>query len=922
MIALLFLVEVAFANGTLDVRGDSARSVSLFAHRVHAEVNDHVAQVTVEQVFRSRSDRRLEGIYRFPLPEGATVSDFAMTMAGKLVKGEVVGRKKAQRIYESIVSRKRDPGLLEKVDRGVFRARVFPIEPGQDLMIRLSFQQVLPESGGTVELRYPLAKERMSARSVENVSIHVTVESSADLKTIYCPSHRVKIRREGARNAVVSYENSGTAQKRDFLLYMGRSPEAVGFSLLSHRPAAERGTFLAILAPAARVEKGAVLPKDVLYVLDTSGSMQGRKLAQAQAALAFGIRNLREKDRFNVISFSSGVQRFRDRLVDVGTDTIESAVAWVEGLEANGGTAIDEALQAALSMGQKDRLTIVVFLTDGLPTVGEARPENIVANVKRANTGAARVFVFGVGFDQNVKFLDRIAAMTRASREYITPEQDIEVVVSRFFRRIDQPVLTDLKLELGPGVEDAFPRSLPDLFAGDQLVVMGRYTSAGPRAIRLRGRLQGEEVTYDYEGALSAKEGVACLPRLWAERKVGFLLEQIRLNGRSAELTSEIRRLGTKYSIVTPHTAGLVVEEGIELPDPQPTVRRGSAGGIGQPPEDELSEEPIELEESDFGFSGGGRAGGPSANAAIGLGRGAGGRRNLRSGGSSGRTEDAVELGLKWLAEHQDEEGSFGSTGDSGLALLTFLGAGYSDRGSRIENKYAREVREGLRYLMTMQDDEGGFGPRSNPEFLKGHAIATAALCEAYWMTRNPRHKKPAQEGLDFLARARNPQLAWGEEVRGGSNDTVLTAWSVFAMRTGRFAGLEMDSDALEGARQWLRQAPLKTEREAAAAMVTRILLGEDPRGSPAVVALADRCLKFPPAWGVQVDFEYWHFATLGMFQVGGIHWKTWNNAMTKAIVESQKGDGSWGESVRANALLAGCLEVYFRYERYLYIWR
>ncbi|MHC4225294.1 MAG: VIT domain-containing protein, partial [Planctomycetota bacterium] len=329
MIALLFLAQIAFANGTLEVRGDRARSVSLLAHRVRAAVKDHVAQVTVEQVFRSRSRQRLEGVYRFPLPEGATVSDFAMTMAGKLVKGEVVGRKKAQRIYESIVSRKRDPGLLEKVDRGVFRARVFPIEPGQDLTIRLSFQQVLLESAGTVELRYPLAKERMQARNVESISIQVTVESSADLKTIYCPSHGVKIQREGARHAAVSFEDSGRAQKRDFLLYMGRSPEAVGFSLLSHRPAAERGTFLAILAPAARVGKEVVLPKDVLYVLDTSGSMEGKKLAQAQAALAFGIRNLREKDRFNVISFSSGVKRFRDRLVDVGTDTIESAVAWV-----------------------------------------------------------------------------------------------------------------------------------------------------------------------------------------------------------------------------------------------------------------------------------------------------------------------------------------------------------------------------------------------------------------------------------------------------------------------------------------------------------------------------------------------------------------------------------------------------------------
>jgi Ca-activated chloride channel family protein len=331
----LLLAQFAHANGTLAVRGGSGQ-VRLTEHRVSATVEDRVAQVTVEQVFQSSAHERLEGVYVFPLPDGATVSDFAMTMGGRLVQGEVLARRKAKRIYEGIVQRKRDPGLLEKVDRGIFRARVFPIEPGKELLIRLAYTQVLPESDGTTELRYPLARDRMQAALLDKVSVRVDIESTAELKTIYCPSHAAQITRKAENAATVALELGRGAQERDFLLYIGRSPDAVGFSLLSHRPAAQKGTFLAVLAPAGKVDDAETLPKDVVYVLDTSGSMQGRKLEQANAALAFGIRNLRPRDRFNVIAFASGVRRWSDILAKPGPHTTESAVEWVKQQEANG----------------------------------------------------------------------------------------------------------------------------------------------------------------------------------------------------------------------------------------------------------------------------------------------------------------------------------------------------------------------------------------------------------------------------------------------------------------------------------------------------------------------------------------------------------------------------------------------------------
>ncbi len=537
--------------------------VRLQGHTVKAQINDRIASVTVEQVFRNHSSRQLEGTYLFPLPEGAVVSKFAMTMFGKMVQGEIIERNEARRIYQSIVSRRRDPGLLEYMGRGLFRAKVFPIEPRKDLTIRLTYQQVLPEDAGTLEFRYPLATDRLNITPVKSVVLDVKVNSSVDIKAIYSPSHRVEVKREGERRARVSYERSARRQDKDLLLYVGRSADAVGFSLLGHKEAGRDGTFMAVFAP--RTEARHRVPKDVVYVVDKSGSMAGPKMEQAKKAIQYGVRMLRDGDRFNVLAFSTNLYPFRDGLVSASGEMKEAAVKYIDGLEPTGGTNIDGALQDALKMRSGDRLFMVVFITDGKPTVQERDPERIVKNVKgamrAANSANTRIFTFGVGYDLDVKLLDRVAEATRGSRDYVTPGEDLEVVTGRFFRKVDQPVLTNIKLELGDGVYDVYPSKLPDLFAGGQITVFGRYKQSGKRTILLRGKLGDKEVVHEHNAAFSDKDNAAYLPRLWASRKIGFMLDEIRLHGENKELVDEIVRLATKHAIVTPYTAGLVVEE-------------------------------------------------------------------------------------------------------------------------------------------------------------------------------------------------------------------------------------------------------------------------------------------------------------------------------------------------------------------------
>lgn len=559
--------------------------VTLKGHSVTAVVNDNVAEVTVEQVFHNSSGRQLEGTYLFPLPEGASVSQWAMTMGGKMVQGEIMEASRARRIYEDIVRRRRDPGLLEYMGRGLFKARVFPIMPRSDLTIRLTFQQVLPEDGGTLEFRYPLATDRFNHTPVQSTVIDIKVDSSVDLKAIYSPTHSVEVTRNGDRKARIGYERSGRKQDKDLVVYIGRSTDGVGFSVQSHRPIGKDGTFMMVLAPRTEVPADQLIPKDVVYVLDTSSSMAGPKMEQARRALQYGVRLLRPDDRFNVIGFATNIYPFQDEMKAATSQMKEAAVKWIDGMQPRGPTNIDGALKAALALrGEGDRLFMIVFITDGKPTVVERDPNKILANVKAANSANTRIFTFGVGYDLDVSLLDRIAEATRGARDYVRPDEDIEVVTGRFFKKVEQPVLSDVSIDYGPGVVEVFPRQLPDLFAGTQVVVFGRYKESGDRTIRLKGKVGSKVVSIEYQATLRNGEGAGYLPRLWAHRKVAFLLDEIRLHGANRELIDEVIRLATRYAIVTPYTAGLVVEEnemidGRRFDAPSRRARR-SLGGL------------------------------------------------------------------------------------------------------------------------------------------------------------------------------------------------------------------------------------------------------------------------------------------------------------------------------------------------------
>jgi len=543
------------------------RVLNIKSVKITTRIEAQVATTKVEQVFENETPYRLEGAYFSPIPESASISDFAIYDGGKRMAAEIVEKDKARRIYNEIVRRQIDPGLLEYAGKDLFQASVFPIEPRSTKKIELTYSQVLKNEGGTVSYRYELGSgRRIQPQPIKEIAASVEINSPIDLKNIFSPSHKISVSKDGERRARLSFEGKGEDSQKDFLLYYSLSEKDFGVSLLTHREPGKDGYFLMLISPKSNIGEQQRVAKDIIFILDTSGSMSGEKITKAKAALKFGVESLSPHDRFNIISFSGEEHLMKANLIEAGAAGKEAGLKFIENLRAEGGTNINDALVAAFKQFQtNERPAMIVFLTDGLPTVGPTDVKQIEKNVEEANRARVRLFSFGVGYDVNTNLLDKLSADNRGVSDYIEPQEDLEIKVSNFFARVNYPVLSDLKLDFG-GVEtdSMYPRALGDLFKNSQLVIVGRYkNNVNSATIRLTGKVGAREEVFTFGKQSFPEEhgDNSFLGRLWATRRVGYLLEQVRLNGENHELKDEIIQLGTRYGIVTPYTSFLVTED-------------------------------------------------------------------------------------------------------------------------------------------------------------------------------------------------------------------------------------------------------------------------------------------------------------------------------------------------------------------------
>lgn len=565
-------------------------SLRLESYRIRGSCDEQGAKIEVTERFRNLGSNQAEAVFLFPIPSGTTARGIALIVNGKRMAGEVLEAGQAGSIYREIVRRARDPALLEYVDDGLLRASVFPIPPNGCVDVEIQLEVAARSVGaGLRSLTLPW---KQTAGTQAEVDLELSIapsDASAHLTTLYSPTHSIAIDRKPTGPAFVRHR--GTVEdSRDLTLYFGTDREADTIAVLTDRAAGQDVTFELIyeaLASARSAENALPpTPRDIVFVLDRSGSMEGEKWHQAVRSLKFGIDSLREADRFALISFATDVRTFASSLVTASAEQRNAAKQHLDALAPGGGTSIGGALDAALAQVKREteRLPIIVFLTDGLPTVGEIDPKRLVENSRDKNVAKSRIFTFGVGHDVNTHLLDRIAEESRGDSDYVAPQQDLEIPLSGFFAKISEPALVAPVLEVaGASIYDVYPPQLPDVFQGGLIRVVGRVRGDGPHEFVLRGQRGGSEVRFTRMVDLSNPARAVDLPARHASRKIGYLLDQVRLNGASKELVEQVTALGREFGIVTPYTSGLVVEDDLSTAGLRDRIGGGGPGGGSVP---------------------------------------------------------------------------------------------------------------------------------------------------------------------------------------------------------------------------------------------------------------------------------------------------------------------------------------------------
>jgi Ca-activated chloride channel homolog len=549
---------------------------------------EQVATTTMDIELRNDSGWRTEAELVVPVPDGAVVRSFAFQGPAAEPTARILPADEARRTYDAIVAKLRDPALLEFLGYNLIRSSVFPVEANGTQKARLTYEHVLPAEGDRIDYLLP----RSEALDYDVPwTVTVRIESKRPITTLYSPTHALETVQRNENCVSARLAGDAPMDPGAFRLSYLLEHEGVTASLMAYPDPGEGGGYFLLLGglPASLTEKQGEpgIKREVTLVLDRSGSMSGEKIEQVRKAALQIIAGLGEGEAFRIITYNDAIEAFHAEPVLKDAAHAQSAREYLGRITAQGGTNIHDALAAALRPAPlAGMLPIVLFLTDGLPTVGQTSEVAIRDVALKANPHGRRIFTFGVGVDVNAPLLDKIAQETRATSTYVLPAEDVEVKVGQVFRRLTGPVLADARLELdsegsAPRVYDMVPAVIPDLFDGSQLIVLGKYVGSEPLHFRLSGNYRGQRRTFQYTFSLDhATRKNAFVPRLWASRKIAVLVDAIRQLGanggpaahhdaavadpRLKELVDEVVRLSSRFGILTEYTAFLA-REGTDL---------------------------------------------------------------------------------------------------------------------------------------------------------------------------------------------------------------------------------------------------------------------------------------------------------------------------------------------------------------------
>ncbi len=532
----------------LEVQTPEGRTepLPLVGERVATEIDAQHATTTLRQVFHNTTQSALEGRYVLRAPLGARVTGFAYYVGEERIAGEVLERQTANQVYDEVTSQRRDPAILEQTADGEYTFRVFPIQPGEDKRIEITFSEWLARRGEEITYRAPIGSPSAQAEIVMH---------DPRVRDVRSTSHRLDVSPLPGGGARVRTLSAIDASGEVVLRY--RIQEAPwSLSAYLHRDPGQPGYFVVSVA-APEGSEDAVSPKDVTLVLDRSGSMSGDPIANARRAAVDVIQHLGQHDRLNVVAFDDAVDPLWEAPRPADLANRQQAMTFVENLGAGGGTDIAFALRRVLE-AQHDggRPRVVIFLTDG-----QSAPEPVL-ELASTDRRDVRVFTVGLGTGVNRALLSRLAAQKRGRFTYIADATQIEAEVGHLYAQIARPLLVDVSLDVeGAVMSRTYPRTVPDLFVDDELTLSGRVRGEGPITFVLRGRVGDRPVELRASALIPASVARPWVGRRWAIARVDDLLEEIQLKGETPELRDEVISLALAYDFATPYTAFLAVPE-------------------------------------------------------------------------------------------------------------------------------------------------------------------------------------------------------------------------------------------------------------------------------------------------------------------------------------------------------------------------
>ena len=542
-------------------RAEGAPCYSVRYCTVTAALDGENARTTVEETFAGAEAGAAVGL--IPLPEGADEA----ALLGRFPGARILSPEEALKLMTEVARASHRPAVLALGNR---RSLLIPeVKTDPKTPFTIEFAHKVRNAAGLMTYACPMPVPALASAPVEKLTVTATVKNGRALRGVFSPSHPARVDRRGPREAVVTVAEERTAGSGDFTLFYAADDDPIGLRVLTYRsPADDDGYFLVFGCPSGNIKAEPPPAKDIVFVLDTSGSMRGEKIEQARAAVEYCLKHLNPGDRFNIVTFGTEVRTFRERLVKATAALSREAAEFMEDTVASGRTNIGEALARALAdAADPSRMRIMIFLTDGTPTAGELVPDRILEKVTEWNKGKTRVFVVGVGTDVNAHLLDRLAEATDGGSEYVAPDEEIDVKLAALYNRLSHPVLSNAELAFGGlTTTSVFPKKIPALFEGSDVMVAGRYKGGGRHTLTLTGSLAGQTKEYqcaaDFPDKPAEGTDTGFVASLWAARSVGFLLQEIRLHGPNKELIEEVVRLSKQFGIVTEYTLFLAEASG------------------------------------------------------------------------------------------------------------------------------------------------------------------------------------------------------------------------------------------------------------------------------------------------------------------------------------------------------------------------